>query len=255
MPIVTGRRNGADDLQALRQDPGPVARLYANVARYAGGDEKILYFPGWPEPVFSTSGGEPEPAGELAPWQGMFKVMFAGNLGQAQDIPVIIAAADLLRDEPNLRWIIVGDGRAGADAREEVARRGLEGRVIFAGRYPIERMPSFFAAADALLVSLRDEPIWSLTIPGKVQSYLASGKPVVAMLNGEGARVIAESGGGVAGPAGDAAALAENVRTLMAMPVERRAEIGQAGRAYCQREFDRAQLVNKLEGWIEELGN
>lgn len=227
--------------------------FYGNVERYAGGQEKIRYFPGWAEPVLVEAGHAVEPAPELAPYAGDFKLLFAGNIGQAQDFPAIVAAADLLRDVPDLQWIIVGDGRAAAEAKADVASRGLANKVIFLGRFPLERMPSFFAAADALLVSLRHEPIWSLTIPGKVQSYLASGRPVLGMLNGEGARVIEEAGAGFAGAAGNAAALAANVRRLMATTSDQRRAMGKAGQRYCAREFNRESLVDRLEDWVAEL--
>jgi len=225
----------------------------ANVEHYAGGSERIRYFPGWAERLFVQADARAEQAPELAPYQDDFRILFAGNIGQAQDFPSIIDAADLLRDVPNLRWIIVGDGRAAPEALEEVKRRALSDKVVFLGRFPLERMPSFFNAADALLVSLKDEPIWSMTIPGKVQSYLASGRPLLGMLNGEGARVIEEAGAGLAGPAGNAQALAANVRRMMEMTAAARAACGEAGRAYCAREFDRKSLVDRLEQWIGEV--
>ncbi|KQT31143.1 glycosyl transferase family 1 [Sphingomonas sp. Leaf412] len=219
-----------------------------NVARYAGGTDKIRYFPGWAEAVFETN--EEGVAPELLPHANTFKVVFAGNIGEAQDFPAIVEAADLTRAVDGLRWIIVGDGRGAAEAMADVRRRGLDDRVIFLGRFPIERMPGFFEGADALLVSLAARPIWSMTIPGKVQSYLASGTPIVGMLDGEGARVIAESGAGLAGPAGDARALADNVVRLMRRSPEERRRMGLAGRDYCAREFDRRALIDRLEEWM-----
>lgn len=224
----------------------------ANVVRYGGERDKIRYFPGWSEAVFADVDGA-EPAEELAPYRDDFKVLFAGNIGEAQDFPSIIAAADMLRDVRHLRFIVVGDGRAGDAARAEAERRGLQDRVIFLGRFPLERMPSFFTGADALLVSLVDRPIWAMTIPGKVQSYLASGKPILGMLNGEGARVIDEAGAGISGPAGDAVALAANVRALMALNEDERAKMGQRGREYSARAFGREELFDKLEAWVAEL--
>jgi colanic acid biosynthesis glycosyl transferase WcaI len=223
-----------------------------NVRRYAGDIEKVRYFPGWAETVF-TLGTSAEPAPELAPYQDDFKILFAGNIGEAQDFPAIIAAADLLREESELRWLIVGDGRAAEDARAEVNRRKLEDKIVFLGRFPLERMPSFFTAADALLVSLKDQPIWGMTIPAKVQSYLAAGRPLLGMLSGEGARVIGEAQAGLAGPAGDPAALAVNVRSLMRLTAEERALLGRNGQAYCRQEFDRATLVDRFEDWVREL--
>lgn len=222
------------------------------VAALAGRSDTIRYFPGWAEGVFASGGPSPQPAPELAPYANDFKVLFAGNIGEAQDFPAILDAAERLRDKPGLRWIVVGDGRAAPQVRAEIARRRLEEKVILLGRYPLERMPSFFAGADALLVTLRKEPIWSMTIPGKVQSYLAAGKPLLAMLDGEGSRVITEAQAGLAAPAGGGETLAANIERLMAIDGDTRAQMGRNGLRYGQQEFDRESLVDSLEAWIGE---
>lgn len=222
------------------------------VARLAGGSVKIRYFPGWAETIFVNAGRAVNSAVELEPYRDDFKIVFAGNIGEAQDFPAIIDAVDAMRAVSRLRWIIVGDGRAAPQAREEIARRGLQDKIVFLGRFPLERMPSFFIKADALLVTLRKEPIWSMTIPGKVQSYLASGKPLLGMLDGEGARVICDAGAGFVAPAGDGHALAEQVGRLMATDPSARKTMGAAGTRYGQREFNRRQLVDALESWIDE---
>ena len=115
------------------------------------------------------------------------------------------------------------------------------------GRFPLERMPSFFSAADALLVSLKADPIFSLTIPGKVQSYMGVGVPLLGMLDGEGGRVIQESGGGLVSPAGRGEDLARNVALIAAMTPTARADMGQRARAYGTKEFDRDTLIDALE--------
>ena len=139
--------------------------------------------------------------------------------------------------------------------RSEVVRRGLSDRVIMLGRFPAERMPSFFRHADALLVSLRPDPVFTMTAPGKIQSYLACGVPVLAMLDGEGAAVIQEARGGLTGPAGDATRLAENVVRLVAMSESGRRALGTNGAAYARREFGRAGLVDRLEQWLTEIAS
>lgn len=221
------------------------------VARYGARPDQIEYFPGWAEGVFD--GDTAEPAPEMAPFAGNFTLLFAGNIGAAQDFPSLIDAMERLEDEPGVQLVVVGGGRALDQARDEVARRGLGDRVHFLGRFPLERMPAFFAAADALVVSLVDEPIWSMTIPGKVQSYLAAGRPILAMLSGEGSRVIEESGGGMAAPAGDPAAFAANVRRLASMSEEERRAMGRAGQAYGRQHFDRDALIDRLEQWMRDV--
>lgn len=221
-----------------------------NVARHGAGAYKTRYFPNWIEPTFADGAGSDDEVPEMAAFRDTFNLMFAGNIGEAQDMPSVLDAAELTRDLDDVRWLVVGDGRAMDSLRAEIRRRDLEGRVILLGRYPVERMPGFFAEADAMLVSLKAEPIWAMTIPGKVQSYLAVGKPVLAMLDGEGARVIAEAGGGLVSPAGDGAALAQNVRRMRALTPTQRRAMGASGRAYAVREFDRDRLFTQLEAWL-----
>jgi len=211
----------------------------------------VAYFPSWAESVYDMNGVAP--ALEVPIRDGVFNVMFAGNIGDAQDFPAILDAAERLKDNPRVRWLIVGDGRVAGWVREQIVQRGLSENVLMLGRFPVERMPSFYRHADALLVSLKPEPIFSLTIPGKVQSYLAAGIPIVAMLNGEGARVIEQASAGVVCAAGDSAGLADAVSRLAAMPVTERAQMGENGSRLSAGEFDRKTLIGRLEGWLERL--
>jgi colanic acid biosynthesis glycosyl transferase WcaI len=222
-----------------------------SIAKYCKPNARIAYFPSWAESLFD--GTPSRAAAEVPLLPGVFKVMFAGNLGQAQDFPAILDAAERLKQHSNIRWLVVGDGRMGAWVRQEIARRGLQDTVLLLGRYPVERMPSFYVHADALLVSLRDEPIFAMTIPGKLQSYLAAGIPVIAMLNGEGADVVERHHCGVTCRAGDAAGLAAAVLKLAARSPEERQRMGQNGRRGSEQEFDRTRLMSQLEAWLLEL--
>ena len=231
------------------------SRAFAtNVERWGGRPEQIRYFPNWVEPAFAGSLEMQAVAPELAPYAACFNVLFAGNIGEAQDFPAVIEAAALLREHrPTLRWLVVGEGRALDAVRTDVARRGLQDRVLLLGRHPPKRMPAFFSGAQALLVTLKADPVFALTVPGKVQSYLAAGRPLLAMLDGEGARIIEESGAGYSVPAGDAAALARAVCRLMDEPETQRQAMGKAGQAYAMREFDRNKLMSALEDWLADV--
>jgi colanic acid biosynthesis glycosyl transferase WcaI len=222
-------------------------------AKPGTGSPPIRYFPAWAEQTFEVSFDQVKLAPELEPYQGTFNVMFAGNIGEGQDFQTIIAAADALRDRSDIRWLIVGDGRAAASVRADIAARRLEDRVIMFGRHDIERMPSFFKGASALMVSLKAEPVFAMTIPGKVQSYMRSGKPIVAMLDGEGAAVIAEAGAGVVATPSDSQSLARAVSELASLTPDELASIGAAGQAYCLREFDRLTLLNQLNQWLGDM--
>lgn len=224
-----------------------------NVERYLGDSTRVRYFPNWVEPIFDADVTDVQAAAETAKYSSTFNVLFAGNIGEAQDFPAILDAAEALHDRPSVRWLIVGDGRAADMVRSEIARRGLEERFVLLGRYAIERMPSFFRAASALLVSLKPDPVFSSTIPGKVQSYLSAGLPVLGMLDGEGARVIVDAGAGLVCPAGQGAQLADCVRAMVDLPSSEREAMGERARAYARREFDRSTLMSAFEEWAQEL--
>lgn len=214
--------------------------------------EKILYFPSWAEALYEAAGGRlPAPENVCLP-EG-FRVMFAGNIGAAQDFETILAAAERLKSRPDIHWIVLGDGRMLSWVQAEVERRRLSRTVHLLGRHPLEAMPAFFARADAMLVTLRREPIFALTIPGKIQSYLASGRPIVAALDGEGVRIIQEAGAGIGCSAEHPEALADAVVRLAEIPKEARELMGRRGAEYYATHFNRTVLFDQLERWMREL--
>lgn len=223
----------------------------AKIRQYAKPETPVAYFPNWAESVFD--GAPALAAPEVKRVENAFTILFAGNIGEAQDFPTLLDAAERLAAHQNIRWIVLGDGRMRAWVVDEIVRRGLQGRMELLGSYPVERMPSFFAHADALLVSLKDEPIFAMTIPGKLQSYLACGIPVLGMLNGEGAQIIREHRVGLSAPAGDAAALAAAVLALTEMSGQERADMGQRGRQLYEQQFERGRLVDRAESLLESL--
>ncbi len=227
---------------------GFVSRIEARGAEGA----RVRYWPQWAEALYKPVETEKD-APERSEMPDSFKVVFAGNVGAGQSFETIVAAARKLKDYPEIHWIVLGDGRKRPWVEEQVRELGLEGRLRLLGSRPMEAMPRYFALADAMLVTLKKDLIFSLTVPGKVQSYLACGRPVVAALDGEGARVIEEAEAGLTVPAEDADALAEAVLTLYKTPKEKREEMGRRGRAYFEEHFEREKLLDRLEGWMEEL--
>lgn len=207
---------------------------------------RIEYLPNWAEEWYRPSVAPRPP---VAMPSG-FRLMFAGNIGAAQDFSTILAAAEALKGEAGIHWLIVGDGREAPWVKEEVVRRGLEGSVHLLGSYPSERMPDFFAHADAMLVSLKANPVFMLTVPAKVQAYMACGKPIVAMLDGEGARIVDEAGAGLACAAGDAGGLAAAVLRMARMDRAGREAMGQRGLDYYRLHFERERLFTRLETWM-----
>ncbi len=214
--------------------------------------KRIEYFPAWPEAV-NWDLTDIIPAPEVQHRPDTFTVLFAGNIGEAQDFPAILEAAKSIKQRKDIRLVIVGDGRDAGRVAEKVSQSGLDETFLMPGRFALERMPEFFAHADALLVSLKDEPIFSMTIPGKLQSYLATGIPVLAMLNGEGADVVENAGAGLVCKAGDFEKLAENIIRLADLDEVERKEMGNRGKTFCEREFGRESLLNQLEAWLGQL--
>ncbi|MGC5703645.1 glycosyltransferase family 4 protein [Pseudomonas sp. NFXW11] len=206
--------------------------------------ERIVYFPSWAEDDFSAD--VIAPSDILKADDSTFTIVFAGNLGDAQDFPTILQAVEALKPELALRWIIVGDGRASSWLHEQVAARGLD-NVFLLGRHPLEKMPPLFAAADALLVSLKTNDVFEKTIPGKVQAYLASGKPILAMIEGEAARVIKDAGAGMTCHSGDPDGLADIVRSMAALSPAQHQSMGASGRSFYLENFSKDKLFDRLE--------
>lgn len=206
--------------------------------------ERLIYFPSWAEDEFSSS--DSSNSSLINRDHSVFTVVFAGNLGESQDFPAILDAAEALADQIAVRWVIVGDGRMANWLNEQVEARGLR-NVLLLGRHPLEAMPGLFACADALLVSLKTNDVFEKTIPGKVQAYLASGRPLLGMINGEAARVIKESGAGLTCASGDALGLADITMQLATANEEKRSEMGANGRAYYVDNYSKPTLLARLE--------
>ena len=213
--------------------------------------DRLLYFPSWAEEFYKVF---PDPSVIQPPValpEG-FRVVFAGNVGAAQDFPTILGAAEILRERSDIQWIIIGDGRMKQWVENEVCERGLSETVHLIGSFPPEIMPRFFAHSDALLVSLKMDPVFSATIPGKVQSYLACERPIIAALDGEGARVIREAQAGIVCQTENSLELAQAVVKLSSMSEEERRLMGLSGREYYNDHFERNLLIDRLEEWMIE---
>lgn len=181
-----------------------------------------------------------------------FRVLFTGNVGYSQDLDVMLEAALITRAAHPIQWIVVGDGQALPALKRRSKELGVDDVVHFLGRFPPEAMAAFHARADALLATLRPEEIFSRTIPTKIQSYLASGLPLVTAIDGEVADMIAASEAGVTAPAGDPHGLAAAVLRLARSNEESRREMGRKGKAYYEAHFRRDVLLDRLAGMIRD---
>lgn len=208
-------------------------------------DSRIIFFPNWVDTAMTARAETqvPElPAG--------FNVMFAGNIGDAQDMPHVLDAAERLRGS-RVNFILVGDGRKRQWTAGQIRERGLD-NVYLLGRYPLEAMPALFAKADVLFMSLKDNPIFALTVPAKLQAYMSAGKPIVAMINGEGADTIADADCGWAVPAESPVELASLLGRISALPAAELAAKGANGLAYSTAHYNLTTCIDRLESLLQE---
>ncbi|VFR32400.1 UDP-2,3-diacetamido-2,3-dideoxy-D-mannuronic acid transferase [plant metagenome] len=220
------------------------------VARYTRRD-KISYYPN----CFADTEAMPlvdatVPEGVLAKVESKFSIVFAGNLGMVQALDTIVAAAEFLRDVPNCQFVIAGGGSRAVWLATQVRERKLD-NVLLTGRLPVSDMPHIFKRAGALLVTLKREEIFAYTVPSKLQAYLAAGRPVIAALDGEGARVVEEAAAGLTCPAEDARGLADRILEMLEMSPQARQAMGEAGRAYFLRNFELKKQARSLIDFFE----
>lgn len=210
--------------------------------------KKIQYFPNWAESLYKPVELSADSIERKEVPNDGFIVMFAGNLGVAQSLESIVAAAEILRNE-NIHWVFLGDGRRRDWLQNTVTDKQLD-KVHVLGSRPIERMPAYFSLADVMLVTLKDDSVMATTIPGKVQSYLACNKPIIGALNGAGARIIDDSQAGYSVASGDVQGLASAVLRMSRLNKLERDAMGQSARYYYEQNFDRDKLIDQLELWM-----
>lgn len=166
---------------------------------------------------------------------GAFNIVYAGNLGPGQAVEVVLDAGALLKTRaPQVRFLIAGEGVDAAQLRADASARGLD-NIQFLGRLPQQDMPGLFARAGALLVHLRDEPVFTVTIPSKTQAYLRAGKPILLGVRGDAAELVRKARAGIAFAPGDGESLADAVLSLAALPEAERIAMGTAGAEYYRR--------------------
>lgn len=195
---------------------------------------KITYLPQYAEELFSNiPPKKPDTVCDL---------VFAGVVGTAQSVITIVKAAEILKDKP-VRFHIVGSGIELEDLRKYADEHQLN-NIVFYGRKPLVEMPRYYAMADAMLLTLQADPVLSMTLPGKLQSYMSAGKPVIAAIDGEAQRVIGEARCGYSSPAEDAEALAENIRRFVADNDKQ--NLAHNARSYYEQHFDKDRFISDL---------
>jgi glycosyltransferase involved in cell wall biosynthesis len=179
-----------------------------------------------------------------------FTIVFTGNIGTAQSMQTLIEAAKILEKNKSIKFVLVGSGSMLEWVKEQQLKLNLD-NIYIAGRYPSSSMDVIFKNSGCLLVLLKSDKIFTYTIPGKIQAYLSSGKPIIASLNGEGARIIEESGSGLTCAAEDSIALANCVIKLYESSESERALMGISAKKYYDEHFEINKQAKKLVEILE----
>ncbi len=212
--------------------------------------QKIAVIPQYCEDFYAV----PQPDAALqAQFGGRFNLVFTGTFTPAQSLETVITAVQDARSRgaDMLHLLLVGDGMSCAALEAKVKELHAEDAVTFYGSVPATDIPKFTALADALIVCLSDSPDLGLTVPAKVASYMAAGKPVLASMDGAGNAAVAAAGG-LSSPACDAVALADNLLALTRMDAAQRVAMGQSAKEYYLAHYRRSELLRKLEHFILE---
>lgn len=206
-------------------------------------ENKLIYYPYYAEDFYKEVKAKKSYKDQFPDG---FNILFAGNIGVAQSFDTIVNAFELLK-ENNINLIVLGEGRDKQRIIEEIKQKGISEKFYFLGTHPPEKMSEYFACSDALLITLKKAAIFSYTIPGKLQSYLACGRPIIGSLDGIGNEIIKESNSGLAGEAENSKLLAENILKLYKSSTKERKEFSMNAMKYFTRNFNKEDLLEKLE--------
>ncbi len=210
--------------------------------------EKITYWPQYAEEFYRPA---ERGSNDLIPDDDHFQIAFTGNIGVAQGLEILPAVAEKLRGE-KIRFVIIGDGRRKEALSEEIRRRSVEDAFLFIPRQPAEAIPALLACCDAAFLSFHNDRLWEMTIPAKLQSYMACGMPILAAAGGETARIIKEADCGIAVPCGDAEALVGAIRQYATMGETDRRNLSEHSRAYAVQHFGKKTLMDEMDEWIRD---
>lgn len=207
-------------------------------------DDKLVYMPAFADETYLTA--------DFTPENETTDFVFLGNLGIAQNLIAVLSSIKMIKDIPGFKVHFVGDGTCLDEMKEYVSKNGLEQVVQFYGRRPVEEMPQYYKLADACLVSLKADNATGLTLPSKVQGYMAAGKPIIGMIDGSAKDVIEDSNCGICVAAGDIKGLADAMKSFI-LEKQKYECCGENGREYFKENFSKAILMKKIENVFDEL--
>lgn len=215
--------------------------------------EKIVYFPNVMQDMKTEEymKNNTLPRNLITYLEKYFCLVFAGNIGKVQSVETLLSAAEKLAGYEQIRIVIVGSGSMSEWVQTEIKKREIN-NILLTGRYPVDSMPDIFVRSEALIVSLNSEQIFSYTIPSKIQAYMSAGKPIIASINGEAARVIREARAGLTCPAEDGHALASLIQDFFDLKQNERDVMAENSRQYFLQNFEIEQQCKKLIDILSE---
>lgn len=212
--------------------------------------EKLEFWPQYAEDYYKPIDKEKTNIVEI-PQDGIFNIIFAGNIGFAQGLDVLPKVAKILKEvNTKARFNIVGDGRFKETLKAKVEEYQVTDYFNFIDKQPATRIPEFMAVSDATLISLSRSKVFSITLPAKTQSCLACGIPIIVSADGEIQDVINKANAGVCSDAGDVKGLADNIKQLISMSAEKHQEMARNAVSYYQKNFDKDTLLNRMDQWF-----
>ena len=205
--------------------------------------DKLEFFPNWGEKLFLDEKLRKNATPTLP---NGFRIMFAGNIGEAQNFENVMEVARKLKDT-DIKWLLIGDGRKRRWIESYIADNQLQNSVFLYGNHPIAEMPSWYAQADMLFLSLKSNEIFNLTVPAKLQAYMASAKPILAMIDGETANVVNDAKAGFATGADDIDGMCKLIREQVLPNLDTLPELGKNGQEYYMQYYHHDICMQHLD--------
>lgn len=223
-----------------------------NIREYNYPSERMMYFPNWAEDAYIVMRAEEGKRSAPIDAVGKFVVMYAGNVGEAQGFDVILEAAGLLADKKDIVFRILGNGRRLDEMKQKVQEQGL-GNISFLGKRHFTKMSAYFSQASIMLATLKDHPIARLTLPGRIVSFMACGKPIITNIQGETADIIREAEAGLCCSPNSAKTLAEAINKAYNMPKEKLDKMGENALNYAKFNFNKDKLITDVILFINQI--
>ena len=225
----------------LTASPSFVSRIQVRIKD----SKKVKY---WPQ--YSVVTKEKEKSNILD--SGNLNIVFTGNIGEAQGIDLAIEAANILKNEP-IHWHFIGNGRKKNQLEELSKKYHLENKVTFYGFKPENEIPKYLSDADVALLILKPDPVFEMTIPAKLQTYLSCGVPILGCVSGEGKRVILDANAGLVSDEISVNALVDVCKKYINLSDDDRNMFSQNAFSYGEKNFNREKLLIELEKYMEEI--